>query len=314
VKFLITGIFGQDGSYLAERLDRDGHDVTGLVHRHGDPRQHRMRNLLAPRAQFVEGDLTDTGSLIRAVEHADPDVIFHLGAVSAPAAGWISPEVMFSVTALGTVRLLEAVREANPGAEPTVVVAGSIATHGPYGAAKTFSRAIAADYRARGMRVSTAVFGGHHSPRRAPHFFARKVTLAAASIRHQLDAGDVPAKLLLGPLDRAQDWMDARDAVAALVAIAGLDEPDDYVVSTNHPHTCESWVREAFAAVDLDWREWVRAGERDLAQPTDVPTLSAWSTLPGWHPATGFTELVKWMVEADKERMIYGDGGAEQPW
>jgi GDPmannose 4,6-dehydratase len=306
VRALITGIFGQDGSYLAELLDHDGNEVHGLVHRHGDPRQARMTERLTPGVRFVEGDLTDTGSLIRAIEEADPEVIFHLGAVSAPAAGWVAPTAMAEVTALGTLRLLEATREAITG-DVHVVTAGSIATHGPYGAAKTYSRAIAADYRARGMRVSTAVLGGHHSPRRSPMFFSRKVTLAAATIRHHLDAGDHPKPLLLGPLARSQDWMDARDVVSALATIATLDEADDYVISTNEPHTCEAWAREAFAAVDLDWQEWVRAGEESLAQPTDVPTLSAWPTLPHWRPVTDFGHLVKWMVEADSDRLIDGD-------
>lgn len=301
MRILVIGPFGQDGSYLIEQLDADGHEVWGLVHRHGDGRQEWLR-ALAPGVNFVEGSLTDSGSLVAAVDEVQPELIYHLGAISAPAAGWSAPMDMAEVTALGTLRVLEAVRA--HGLDTHVVVAGSIATHGPYGAAKSYSSAIARDFRQRGMAVTTLHFGGHHSPRRAAHFFGRKVTQGAARIADTLALGRTPNKLRLGPLGRSQDWMSARDAVAALYGAGVTDalESDgdgDYVVSTGEPYASREWVAQAFSAAGLDWKEWV---ERDdsFAQPTDVPSLTAEPTLPGWEPTIGLTALVQWMVNADR--------------
>jgi GDPmannose 4,6-dehydratase len=299
MRAFVTGPFGQDGSYLIEQLRADGAEVYAMVHRHGDDRQAWLSGL-APGVQFVEANLTDQGSVIAAIEQAWPDVIYHLGAISAPAAGWRTPIAMADVTGLGTVRVLEAVRLMSLD-HCKVVVAGSIAKHGPYGANKTLSSTMAADYRERGMHVTTLHFGGHHSPRRHPSFFARKVTRGVATIANALDKHMQPEKLRLGPLNRSQDWMSALDAVIALRMAEHQSMPSDSVVSTGHPVTSEDWVRLAFEVADLDWKEWV---ERDdsFAQPTDVPALTAKPTLPGWRPAMGVSRLVRWMVEADRHK------------
>lgn len=296
MRILVTGPFGQDGSYLIEQLDSE-HEIWALVHRHGDPRQEWLSHL-APGVQFVEGSLTDSGSLLAAVDDIRPETVFHLGAISAPAAGWSAPEDMGQVTALGTLRLLQAVR-AIMGDDCHTIVAGSIATHGPYGAAKTYSSTIARDFRQQGQNVTTLHFGGHHSPRRARHFFGRKVTLGAARIADTLALGRTPDKLKLGPLNRSQDWMSALDAVSTLQLAMRLPGPGEHVVSTGDPHTSQQWVETAFAACDLDWREWVEQ-DNNFAQPTDVPSLTAMPTFPTWLPLMGFQPLVQWMVDADR--------------
>jgi GDPmannose 4,6-dehydratase len=300
MRAFVTGPFGQDGSYLIEQLRADGAEVYAMVHRHGDDRQAWLSGL-APGVQFVEANLTDQGSVIAAIEQAWPDVIYHLGAISAPAAGWRTPIAMADVTGLGTVRVLEAVRLMSLD-HCKVVVAGSIAKHGPYGANKTLSSTMAADYRERGMHVTTLHFGGHHSPRRHHSFFARKVTRGAATIANSLDEHMRPEKLRLGPLDRSQDWMSALDAVRALRLVGEQDVPTgDYVVSTGQPLSSKVWVEQAFAVANLDWKEWV---ERDnsFTQPTDVPSLTATPTLPGWQHEMGVSRLVHWMVEADRHK------------
>jgi GDPmannose 4,6-dehydratase len=276
--------------------------VWGLVHRHGDGRQEWLK-ALAPGIEYFEGSLTDAGSLVAAVDEVQPELIYHLGAISAPAAGWSAPTDMANVTALGTLRVLEAVRA--HGLDTHVVVAGSIATHGPYGAAKTYSSTIARDFCEQGMAVTTLHFGGHHSPRRARHFFGRKVTQGAARIADTLflNGRSAVAKLKLGPLNRNQDWMSAEDAVRALYGV-GVGNvlknygDGDYIVSTGDPHTSEEWVAAAFRAVDLDWKEWVEY-DSSFAQPTDVTGLTAAPTLPGWEPTVSFERLVRWMVDAD---------------
>jgi GDPmannose 4,6-dehydratase len=301
MRILVTGCFGQDASYLIEALGGE-HEVWGLVHRHGDPRQEWLAHL-APGVQFVEGSLTDSGSLLTAVDEVQPQVIYHLGAISAPAAGWSAPEDMANVTAIGTLRLLRATYVIM-GDGCHIVVAGSIATHGPYGAAKTYSSTIARDFKQQGMTVTTLHFGGHHSPRRAPHFFGRKVTQGVARIADTLALGRTPGKLRLGPLNRSQDWMSALDAVAALHGVGVGDAlehhgPGDYVVSTGQPYSSKDWVEQAFAAAGLDWDQWVEY-DASFAQPTDVPSLTAEPTLPGWEHTMGLTALIQWMVGADR--------------
>lgn len=301
MKAFVTGPFGQDGSYLIEQLRADGAEVYAMVHRHGDDRQEWLSEL-APGVRFVEANLLDQRSIVSAIEEVWPDVIYHLGAISAPAAGWQTPTLMAEVTGLGTVRVMEAVRLLNLD-HCKVVLAGSIARYGPYGAAKVYSSIMAADYRERGMHVTTLHFGGHHSPRRHHSFFGRKVTRAVAMIANSLNEHMRPEKLRLGPLNRSQDWMSALDAVTALRMAGERDDidPDDYVVSTGQPFTSKTWVEQAFAVVGLNWEDWVEYDE-SFAQPTDVPTLTADPTLPGWRHEMGVTGLVQWMVNADRHK------------
>ena len=295
MRALIFGCTGQDGSYLAEQLAAGGHEVHGAVRGQRTDRRDWLARLV-PAIRLHEADLLDQSSLDRVVAEVAPDEVYNLAAVSAPALGWSQPLLMAETTALGALRVLEAVARHAPGGV-RLVQAGSLATHGPYGAAKAYAQALAADYRARGVRVSTAVFGGHHSPRRGREFFGRKVTLAAARI-----ALGLQGQLELGPLDRSQDWGWAEDFTRTLPMLARDLEPGDYIVSTGEPHTSREWVEQAFAAAGLDWSEHVKY-DPGLAQPTDVPTLTA---LPdprlvtaGWTPRRDFAALAGVMVAND---------------
>jgi GDPmannose 4,6-dehydratase len=297
VRALITGATGQDGSYLCEHLAAAGHEVWGTVRGQRLPWADRLRELV-PTATLIEADLLDQASLTRVVAEAAPDVVFNLAGVSAPALAWAQPALASEVIGLGFVRVLEAVRYAAPHAR--VVQAGSLATHGVYGAAKAFTHAVAADYRAQGMPVSVAVLGGHHSPRRGREFFARKVTAAAA--QHYRDPS--APKLELGWLGRSQDWGAAPTFVHALALLAELP-PDEYRVSTGEPHTSAEWVEAAYAAAGLDWRDHVTVSGQ--SQPTDVPTLTAAPDerllAAGWDPTVSFAGLAAWMTlsEGTKE-------------
>jgi GDPmannose 4,6-dehydratase len=293
---LILGVTGQDGSYLAEHLTALGWRVWGMVRGQPEahPRHDWLRSLL-PDLQLVGGDLLDAGSLREAIRGQGFEVIYNLAAVSSPGQAWQQPVLTGEVTGLGVTRLLDVVRNLRPWVR--VVQAGSIATHGPYGAAKTYARAVCEDYRQRGMLVSTVLFGGHHSPRRSPAYFSRKVTKAVAEI-----AAGRRDDLWLGSLVRSQDWGWADNFVTALPEIAAM-EPGEYTVSTGEPRTCQEWVEAAFTAADLDWREHVRLDKR-AGNVTDVPLLSA---APDerliWRPRRDFTELVSSMVEADLTRV-----------
>jgi GDPmannose 4,6-dehydratase len=291
VRTLITGITGQDGSYLAEQLVDAGHDVFGLVHGQDVARRRRI-SLLVPSATLVEGDLLDSGSLYRAVDQARPDVVYNLAALSAPSASWSQPILAGEVTGLGFLRLMEAVGAVAP--EARVVQAGSIALHGPYGAAKSFASAIAADYRSQGMCVSVAVMGGHHSPRRGREFFTRTVTAAVARIFTDPLSGGMS----LGWLGRFQDWGWAPDFTKAMQLVADA-EPGEYTLSTGDPHSSQDWVAEAFSVVGLDWRDWVTL-DTSRSQPTDVPMLTAEPDKRiDWQPRTDFSGLARWMVESE---------------
>lgn len=287
MRALITGVTGQDGSYLAEHLTTQGYDVFGMVRGHDNPKADWIKGLV-PGITLIAGDLTDPMSLNAAVRYAQPDEVYNLGAISAPSQAWGQPFLTADVTGLGPLRLFDAVQRYAPDAR--VVQASSIALHGPYGAAKGYAHAIAADYRQRGLAVSCAVFGGHHSPRRGKSFFSRKVTRAAARIAAGLDT-----HVVLGALTRVQDWGWADDFVTTLPMIAAL-EPDNYTVSAGTPHGVQEWVEVAFSAVGLGWHDHVKIDDT-FGNLTDVATLHAQPDprLP-WTPRQDFAELAAWMV------------------
>lgn len=298
---LIIGASGQDGSYLAEHLIDLGYDnVYGLIRgAHESHPRYEWLSETIPRLQLIGGDLLDAGSLREAIWETEPDEIYNLGAVSSPGQAWQQPMLTAEVTGLGVLRLLEIVHSFDWGTR--VVQAGSLATHGPYGAAKTYARAICADYRQRGLNVSVAVLGGHHSPRRAPCYFSRKVTKAVAAI-----AAGAAIKLKVGSLERMQDWGWASEFVRFLPRLAEL-EPDDYVISTGWPHSCLEWVEAAFKVVDLDWYDHVISDVRQ-GNVTDVPMISAQpDERLGWIPLDDFQHLVATMVMADVDALA-GDG------
>jgi GDPmannose 4,6-dehydratase len=293
MKALITGATGQDGSYLSQYLLNLGYEVWGLMRGQDNPKREWLRSL-APGIQIVQGDLLDELSLHNAVCSLMPDEVYNFGAISSPGLAWEQPTLTAEVTGLGALRLFEAVRKCSP--KTRVLQASSIANHGPYGAAKLFAQTVAEDFRARGLHVSCAVFGGHHSPRRGRSFFARKVTAAVADI-----SAGVADGLVLGSLRRMQDWGRAPDFVAQLPRLLSL-EPGDYVMSTGEPHSAQEWVAEAFAVKDLDWQDWV-THDPSFGNVTDVPALTA-DPDPrlSWTPDRDFKGLIRWMVEESSDR------------
>jgi GDPmannose 4,6-dehydratase len=300
-RVLITGVTGQTGSYLAELLCTHDHlDVWGLIR--GQRQEDRDRiQALVPRLRLVDGDLLDQASLIRALEIAMPEEVYHLGAISAPGLCWKQPVLAAEVTGLGTLRLLEAVEQTGGVGSCRLVVAGSLATHGPYGAAKAYSTAIAADFRDRGHAVSVARFGGHHSPRRGREFFSRKVSLAAARI-----AAGQQQSVTLGRVDRAQDWGRADDFAVALTHVMAA-EPDVYTISTGKPHLASEWVAGCFGALGLDWKQFTNYDET-LSQPTEPSAMlsAAPDDRLAWEPEIDFAALIQWMVAADRDRVAKG--------
>lgn len=280
MRYLITGVTGQDGWYLAETLVEESDDVYGMV------RGQRIPDLPGG-VRMVRGDLTDPTSLLDALDEADPDIVFNLAGVTAPALGFDQPVHTGDVTGLGFVRLMEAIGTNNV----RVIQAGSLATHGPYGAAKSYTAAMAADYRSRGRDVSVAVMAGHHSPRRGTEFFARMVSRAAH--RHSLDP--TTPKLELGWLGREADWGWSPNFCDGLLAVAAED-PGEYILATDDPHTSEEWVAACYAAAELDWRDHVTVTGRRQASEVDAITGRPDPRL-AWDPKVDFRGLARWMVE-----------------
>lgn len=288
-RVFITGVTGQDGSYLAEHLmPVEGIELFGLVRGQDNPKAAWLQGLV-PSIQLISGDLQDEGSLRAALAIAIPDEIYHLGGISSPGLAWGQPLLTADVTGLGTARLLQAMANICPDAH--FIQAASIAEHGPYGAAKQYARTITTDWRDRGFHASNAVFGGHHSPRRGRSFFSQKVATAAARIKR-----GAQGRLVLGTLNRRQDWGWAQDFVAVLPDLMLLP-PDDYVMSTGIPYGVDEFVAVAFEAVGLDWFNWVDI-DTQAGNITDVSILSA-DPDPrlAWTPRVDFVQLVEGMVQ-----------------
>lgn len=299
-RVLITGVTGQTGNYLAEMLlGLERYEVWGMVRGQTLEARQRLQEQL-PKLKLVEGDLLDQGSLVRALEESLPEHIYHLGAISSPGLCWRQPALAAEVTGLGTLRLLEAVEHVFPDSDDTrLLVAGSLATHGPYGAAKSFSRAVAQDYRRRGRHVSVAVLGGHHSPRRGREFFSRKVSSGAAMI-----AAGLKDHLTLGNLDRFQDWGWADDFAEALIRVMQMGVADDFIISTGKPHSAAEFVAACFGAAGLNWEERVRF-DPALAQPTEPtePLSAAPDSRLDWTPHRDLAGLAAWMVRHDRKAL-----------
>ena len=311
---LVTGITGQDGGYLAERLLAEGWDVHGLV-RAGDGATAGLRER-CPGVVLHEGDLTDDASLARAVAAARPDEVYHLGGISSVAFSWQHPVVTAEVVALGTARLLAQVRRAQDGGpQVRVVLAASaeifgdpatvpqdettpVAPTSPYGAAKAHAHALAAVSRAQGLGVSSLVLYNHESPRRPPTFVTRKITQGAARIARGLQD-----ELVLGNLDARRDWGWAPDYVDAMVRAARHPEARDYVVATGQAHTVREFVAAAFARAGVeDWHGRVRV-DPAFVRPADAATQVGDARRAreelGWAPTVAFEELVGRMVDVD---------------
>jgi len=321
---LVTGVTGQDGSYLAELLLEKGYEVWGVIRRSSSPNTRRVDHLREEpqansRLKLVYGDLSDGSALARLVRECRPDEIYNLGAQSHVKVSFEVPEYTGDVVGLGTVRLLEAVRDS--GLKPRIYQASSSEMFGsspppqdedtplrpmsPYAAAKVYAYHMARNYReAYGMHVSCGILFNHESPRRGETFVTRKVTRAAARI--SLGRQD---KLYLGNLDARRDWGHARDYVEAMWLMLQRDQPDDYVVATGKSYTIRELLCEAFTRVGLDWERHVEIDPRYF-RPTEVEALcgdaSKARRLLGWEPRVKFSELVAEMVDADLRAELCG--------
>jgi GDPmannose 4,6-dehydratase len=317
---LITGITGQDGSYLAELLLEKGYEVYGIIRRSSsfntDRIEHLYRDPHEPgvRLRLVYGDLNDASSLNKLLRTIRPDEIYNLGAQSHVRVSFDIPEYTGEVTGLGTVRLLEAVRES--GLQPRFYQASSSELFGsspapqsestpfhprsPYAVAKLYSYWITVNYReAYGLYACNGILFNHESPRRNETFVSRKITRAAARIK--LGMQD---KLYLGNLDAKRDWGYAKDYVEAMWLMLQQERPDDFVIATGECHTVREFLDHAFGHLDLDWRKHVEIDPKYF-RPAEVDELrgdmSKARRLLGWEPKVRFSELVRLMVDADLE-------------
>ena len=313
---LITGITGQDGSYLAELLLEKGYRVCGLVRRSSTVTFERIQHI-QDRVELLSGDLTDQNSLYYALEQSNPDEVYNLAAQSFVQTSWTQPVLTGDVTALGVTRMLEAIRIFNrkirfyqasssemfgkvqevPQVEDTPFYPRS-----PYGVAKVYGHWATVNYReSYGIFAVSGILFNHESPRRGLEFVTRKVTDGAARIKHGL-----ADKLHLGNLDARRDWGFAGDYVKAMWLMLQQDEPRDYVVATGETQSVQDLVAAAFEHAGLDWREHVVLDER-FVRPAEVDLLigdpaKARDEL-GWSPEVDFGELVRMMVDADLERL-----------
>lgn len=309
---VITGITGQDGSFLAEQLLEKGWTVVGVVRRSATQDLWRLKHIL-DRIELVDGDLLDLGSLIDAIRTWKPDHVYNLAAQSFVATSWRQPLLTGDVTALGAARLFEAVRIARP--EARVYQAGSSEMFGasamaaqnedtpfhprsPYGVAKAYAHHLAVNYReSHGMFIVAGILFNHESERRGPEFVTRKISMAVARIK----AGRQRV-LKLGDIDVKRDWGFAGDYTRAMVQMMMADTPEDYVIATGQARSVKEFAVQAFAVAGLD--PWAHI-EHDpsLLRPADIPILcgdaSRARSKLGWQPDVPFERLVERMVRAD---------------
>ncbi len=309
---LITGITGQDGSYLAELLLAKGYEVYGLVRRLSTPNMSRISSI-ADNIIFLEGDLTDQSSLNVAIQTAQPDEVYNLAAQSFVATSWNQPVLTGNVTGLGVTRVLDAVKHFCHDAKfyqaSSSEMFGNVEEvpqnelsrfrpRSPYAIAKVYGYYTTVNYReSYDMFCCNGILFNHESPRRGIEFVTRKITDGVARIH----AGR-SKELRLGNLDAKRDWGYAADYVEAMWLMLQQDEPDDYVVATGESHSVRDFVEMAFSAAGLDWRDHVKTDERFM-RPAEVPELrgdaSKAGAKLGWRPKTSFEELVEMMVRAD---------------
>lgn len=318
-KALITGITGQDGSYLAELLLEKGYEVHGIIRRASTFNTGRIDHLYKdPHINGVRlflhyGDIADSTNLIKLLYRIQPDEIYHLAAQSHVRVSFDIPEYTGDVTGLGTVRILEAIRET--GLKAKFYQASSSEMYGkvqevpqrettpfyprsPYGAAKVYAYWVTVNYReSYGMFACNGILFNHESGRRGETFVTRKITRAVAHIKAGLQD-----KLYLGNLDARRDWGYAPDYVRAMFLMLQQDKPDDYVIATGETHSVREFLEEAFSYVGLDWRDYVEIDSR-YYRPAEVDLLigdaSKAKQKLGWEPQVTFRELVRLMVDAD---------------
>jgi len=315
-KALITGITGQDGSYLAELLLAKGYQVFGLERRSSTKNRTNIEKI-EKDINFISGDLTDQHSLTRAITSSQPDEVYNLAAQSFVKESWEQPEYTGDVTGLGALRVLEAIRQVNlkikyyqasssemfgrtkeaPQNEKTPFYPRS-----PYGVAKLYAHWITVNYReSYDIFACSGILFNHESERRGLEFVTRKITNAAVKIKLGLQD-----KLYLGNLDAKRDWGYAPEYVEAMWLMLQQEKPEDFVIATGQAHSVKDFVEVAFGIVDLDWEKYVEIDDR-FKRPAEVYSLvgdaSKAKTKLGWQPKVNFSELVKIMAEKDLERL-----------
>ena len=318
---LITGITGQDGSYLADFLLKKDYEVHGIIRRASTFNTARIDHLYQdPHVNGVRlflhyGDLSDSVNLVKLLYDLKPDEIYHLAAQSHVRVSFDIPEYTADVTGVGAIRILEAIREA--GVNTRFYQASSSEMFGkvqeipqtettpfwprsPYGAAKVFAYWVTVNYReSYGLHASNGILFNHESPRRGETFVTRKITRAVARIKLGMDEC-----LYLGNLDARRDWGYAPEYVEGMWRIIQADSPGDYILATNETHSVKEFVELAFSHVDLDWKQYVRYDKR-YERPAEVDLLignpEKARKLLGWEPTVRFPELVRIMVDADLE-------------
>ncbi len=322
---LITGVTGQDGSYLAEFLITKGYRVIGLMRGQDNPKRSLLQELI-PALEIVSGDLTDVASLIRAIDDAEPDEIYNLAAISFVAYSWEQALLTTEVTAKGVINILEAIRTVAPrlNKEIRFYQASSSEMFGkvqsvpqnentnfwprsPYGVAKTFGHHITVNYReSYGLHASSGILFNHESPRRGPEFVTRKISLGVSRI-----ALGHASHISLGNLDAKRDWGFAGDYVEAMWRMLQLDTPEDFVISTGKSWSVKDFLKKAFNVAGIkDWEKYV-IEDKKFMRPAEVDTLlgdaSKAKRILNWEPRVEFDELVKMMVESDLRRIeLYG--------
>lgn len=309
---LITGITGQDGSYLAELLLKKGYKVYGLTRRSSSVATDRIAHI-QDKIELISGDLLDSTSLMNAMEIAKPDEIYNLGAQSFVHTSWTQPILTAEFTGVGVARILEAMKKVCPKArfyqasssemfgkvQAVPQVEGTpFYPRSPYGVAKLYGHWITINYRESfGLHASSGILFNHESPRRGIEFVTRKITYNVALIKNGM-----ATELRLGNLDARRDWGFAGDYVEAMWLMLQQDNPDDYVIAMNETHAVQEFVELAFARADLDWKKYVKIDER-FVRPAEVDLLignpEKAKTKLSWEPRTSFKELVNMMVDSD---------------
>jgi GDPmannose 4,6-dehydratase len=313
---LITGITGQDGSYLAELLLSEGYDVYGVVRRASTENYERIEHLRG-QITLLQADLLDQSSLVQAIRESNPTELYNLAAQSFVPTSWAQPVLTAEFTAIGVTKVLEAMRAVNP--EIRFYQASSSEMYGkvlevpqsedtpfyprsPYGVAKVYGHYITVNYReSYNLHASSGILFNHESPRRGLEFVTRKVTDGVSRIKLGL-----ASELRMGNLDSQRDWGFAGDYVKAMWLMLQQDTPDDYVVATGETHTVKELVQLAFDRVGLDWEKYVVIDPRFI-RPAEVDLLigqpAKANKVLGWVPETSFPTLVNMMVDADMDRL-----------
>ncbi len=327
---LITGITGQDGSYLADLLLSKGYEVHGVIRRASTFNTERINHLYQdPHLHGVRlflhyGDLADSVNMVKLLYSLQPDEVYHLGAQSHVRVSFDIPEYTADVTGVGAIRILEAIRET--GVRTRFYQASSSEMYGkvqevpqtevtpfwprsPYGAAKVFAYWLTINYReSYGLHANNGILFNHESPRRGETFVTRKISRAVARIKYGLDK-----ELYLGNLEARRDWGYAPEYVEGMWRILQQDAPDDYVLATNETHSVREFVEKAFAHAGLDWQQYVRHDNR-YERPAEVDLLIGNAAKAkkrlNWEPKVRFEELVKIMVDADLKMVADGFSAA----